>query len=138
MITVFLILLFPPQLSGWELLSTVSVEKGYDNFMGAEIDRPSFSEQLISKEGKSISLEGYIIPLQQDTDQDYFILSRFPYQSCFFCGAAGPETVVEVYADLAFRITDEKVRVKGKLRLNRDNPLHLFYILEDCEVVKLH
>ena len=137
MLTIFLSLLFTPQLSGWELLSSVEIVMGYDDFMGAEVEQPKFSEQLKLREGKELTLEGFIIPLQQEADQDYFVLSRFPYQSCFFCGAAGPETVVEVYSDREFRYTDERVRVTGKLRLNDDNPLHLFYILEDCEVKKL-
>ncbi|WP_424963108.1 hypothetical protein [Ekhidna sp.] len=137
MLTIFLSLLFAPQLSGWELLSSVEIVMGYDDFMGAEVEQPKFPEQLKLREGKELTLEGFIIPLQQEADQDYFVLSRFPYQSCFFCGAAGPETVVEVYSDREFRYTDERVRVTGKLRLNDDNPLHLFYILEECEVTKL-
>ncbi|MEQ8629053.1 hypothetical protein [Ekhidna sp.] len=137
MLTIFLSLLFAPQLSGWELLSSVEIVMGYDDFMGAEVEQPKFSEQLKLREGKELTLEGFIIPLQQEADQDYFVLSRFPYQNCFFCGAAGPETVVEVYSDHEFRYTDERVRVTGKLRLNDDNPLHLFYILEECEVTKL-
>ena len=137
MLTIFLSLLFAPQLSGWELLSSVEIVMGYDDFMGAEVEQPKFSEQLKLREGKELTLEGFIIPLQQEGDQDYFILSRFPYQNCFFCGGAGPETVVEVYSDRKFRYTDERVRVTGTLRLNEDNPLNLFYILEDCEVTKL-
>ncbi|WP_425390135.1 hypothetical protein [Ekhidna sp.] len=137
MLTIFLSLLFTPQLSGWELLSSVEIVMGYDDFMGAEVEQPKFSEQLKLREGKELTLEGFIIPLQQEADQDYFVLSRFPYQNCFFCGAAGPETVVEVYSDRGFRYTDERVRVIGKLRLNDDNPLHLFYILEDCKVTRL-
>lgn len=137
MLTIFIALLFGPQVSGWELLSTVEIVKGYDSFMGAEIDQPKFSEQLILREGKEITLEGFIIPLEQEENQKYFVLSRFPYQSCFFCGAAGPETVVEVYSERTFRITDERVRVEGKLKLNDDNPLHLFFILENSKVEKL-
>lgn len=137
MLTIFLSLLFAPQLSGWELLSSVEIVMGYDDFMGAEVEKPKFSEQLKLREGKELTLEGFIIPLQQESDQDYFVLSRFPYASCFFCGAAGPETVVEVYSDREFRFTDERVRVTGTLRLNDDNPLNLFYILEKCSVTKL-
>lgn len=137
MLTIIIAFLFQPQLSGWELLSSVEIVMGYDDFMGVEVEQPKFSEQLKLREGKELTLEGFIIPLQQESDQDYFILSRFPYQSCFFCGAAGPETVVEVYSDRNFRFTDERVIVKGTLRLNDDNPLHLFYILENCEVTKL-
>ena len=115
----------------------METERGYDDFMGGEIDLPNFSPELVMNEGNQITLEGFIIPLDQIASQDYFVLSRFPYQSCFFCGGAGPETVVEVYAESDFRYTDGQVRVTGTLRLNRDNPLHLFYILEDCEVNRL-
>lgn len=124
------------QPSEWDLLSTVDVVMGYDEFIGAEVEKPQFSEQLKARQGSKVTLEGFIIPLQQDTQQDFFILSRFPYQSCFFCGAAGPETVVEVYSDRSFKYTDERVRVSGTLKLN-DNPLNLFYALENCEVKKL-
>lgn len=134
-----MILLFPfIQLSGWELLSTVDIIIGHDSFMGTDIEKPVFSSQLRDREGTLITLEGFIIPLQQAPEQDYFVLSCFPYQSCFFCGSAGPETVVEVYSHQPFKHTNERVRVKGTLRLNDDNPLHLFYILEDANVVSLN
>ena len=134
--TLLLTLLFSVQLSGWELLASVEVVQGYDEFMGGEIEKPRFSSQLMAKEGKELTLEGYMIPLDETVDE-YFILSRFPYQSCFFCGAAGPETVIEIYSEHKVSYTDERVRVTGKLKLNADNPLHLFYILEDCNVQKL-
>ncbi len=138
MTTLFLALLFSSQFSGWELLSSVEIENGFDEFMGGEIEKPVFSEQLKLHEGKELTLEGFIIPLKEDGDeQAYFILSRFPFQSCFFCGAAGPETVVEVFSDRKVRFTDERVRVTGTLRLNRNNPMRLFYILDECKVEEL-
>lgn len=126
------------QLDGWELLSSVEIVMGYDEFMSTEVEKPVFSKNLLDRQGELLELEGFVIPLQQDLDQDYFVLSRFPYQSCFFCGAAGPETVIEVYTDQKFTFTDERVRVIGKLRLNKDNPLHLFYILDDATAEKIN
>jgi hypothetical protein len=120
--------------TGWDLLATTRIKKGYDAFLDEEIDKPDFPESLRKMNGQKITLEGYIIPLQQAGSQDYFVLSRFPYQSCFFCGAAGPETVVEVYALRSFKFTDERVRVTGTLELNADDPLHLFFLLRDCTV----
>lgn len=136
--TLFLVLSFSSQFSGWNLLSTVEIENGFDEFMGSQIEKPVFSKELLSHEGKELTLEGFIIPLSEDEDgQAYFILSRFPYQSCFFCAAAGPETVVEVFSDRKVRFTDGRVKVTGTLILNRNNPMRLFYVLQDCEVVKL-
>ncbi|MDE0470301.1 MAG: hypothetical protein OXH57_00015 [Ekhidna sp.] len=138
MVLLLLHLMFNPQLSGWGLLSDVEIIKGYDEFMGEEVDQPKFSENLMTHNGKEITLEGFIIPLEKAGEQSYFILSRFPYQSCFFCGAAGPETVVEVFPKKGVSYTDERVRVRGTLKLNKDNPLQLFYTLRDCEVELLN
>ena len=123
-----------PQISGWGLLSTVEIVKGYDEFMSAEVDKPKFSKLLKDNEGSRITLEGFMIPIQQDTKVDYFVLSRFPYQSCFFCGAAGPETVVEVYVNDKVTYTEDRVKVEGTLKLNANNPLQLFYVLKDADV----
>lgn len=130
---VFYVLL-SAQFSGWDLLSQVEIVNGYDEFMGAEVEKPKFSDYLVAQNGNEITLEGFIIPLEQSGNQDYFILSRFPYQSCFFCGAAGPETVIEVFPLKGIRYTDDKIRVKGTLRLNNGNPLQLFYSLKNCTV----
>ena len=130
-------LCYPVQDSGWKLLEKVEIIMGYDSFLGTEAEKPQFSAELITKNGTIISLEGFMIPIQEKKEQDYFILSRYPYQSCFFCGAAGPETVVEVYSSDKLKYTEERIRVKGQLRLNKNNPLHLFYLLENSQIEKL-
>lgn len=126
-----------PMQNAWDLLATTTIKQGHDPFLDESVDLPVFSEQLKKWNGKEIELEGYIIPLDQGVSQGYFVLSRFPYQSCFFCGAAGPETVVEVYSTRKVTYTDERVRVKGKLELNEDDPLHLFFLLRNCTVVAI-
>lgn len=137
MILIFISLLFQTPHSGWELLSMVKINKEFDEFVGAEIDKPIFSDDIKSREGNRIVLDGFMIPLEQDTKQDYFVLSRFPYQSCFFCGGAGPETVVEVFADKEFDFTDDPIRVEGELELNDENPLQLFYVLRNSKITVL-
>jgi len=134
MVSLVFYLLLNPQSLGWDLLADVEIVRGYDEFMNEEIDQPRFSNKLIAYNGKEITLEGFIIPLERGGEQGYFVLSRFPYQSCFFCGAAGPDTVVEAFPKKGIRYTDKKIRVKGILKLNEGNPLQLFYILKDCEV----
>ena len=137
MVCLLLALSFFFQENTWDVLATTDVEIGTDPFLNEAIELPVFSEQVKALDGTEITLEGFVIPLQQQVDQRYFVLSRFPFQSCFFCGAAGPETVAEVYADEEFRYTDEQVRVTGTLELNADNPIRLFFILRNCEVTRL-
>ena len=121
-------------LEGWELLSDVKVMRVYDDFMESEIEKPEFGEELKERNKTVIELEGFVIPLEQFSDVDYFVLSRFPYQSCFFCGNAGPETVVEIYTTKKWSLQDQKVRVSGTLHLNAKDPLHLYFIMRNCSV----
>ena len=125
---------FSIQVGGWELLEKANVVREYDDFLLQEVDRLKFTDEIRSKEGQKFTLEGFVIPLSTEGDQQYFVLSRFPYQSCFFCGAAGPETVVEVYSVKSIKTMDQKVRVTGILKLNEFDPLHLAYMLTDAEV----
>ncbi len=134
MTILLLIFSFSLQPDGWGLLSTVEIVKGYDSFMGTEIECPKFSNELNDVNGDFITLKGFMIPLEEQRGQDYFVLSRFPFQSCFFCGMAGPETVVEVYMEKKTTFTEKRISVTGKLKLNKGNPLHLFFILEDSKI----
>lgn len=134
---IFVLFFFQTPDTGWDLLSTVEITKEYDEFVGDVIDKPIFPELLKRKEGGKIILEGFMIPLEQEIAQDYFVLSRFPFQSCFFCGGAGPETVVEVFSESDFAFTEDRIRVEGELQLNDENPLQLFYVLKNCKIVKL-
>ncbi len=77
-----------------------------------------------------------MIPMQESTAQNFFLLSYFPYAMCFFCGNAEPQTVVEVYLQTAIAFQDEPFRVEGILKLNTQNPEHLFYRLEGARVLK--
>ena len=95
----------------------------------------TFPESAQNLAGELIQIDGFLIPLDQ-TDF-LFVLSQFPFSACFFCDAAGPETVIELWIrpqTLKHYRMDQRVRVQGTLRLNADNPSHLYYILEKAEI----
>jgi len=119
---------------GWETLGKVKLVPGYDEFLGEEIEKPLFPKSISIFEGTRVTVEGYVIPLETSGSSNYFVLSRFPFNSCFFCGNAGPETVMEVYTVEKFEFQDQKVSATGMLKLNADDPLHLFFLLEEAEV----
>jgi hypothetical protein len=64
-------------------------------------------------------------------------LSKFPYSQCFFCGAAGPETIAEIkFKEKQGKFEmDQYLRVKGKLKLNESDIEHGNFILEDAVMV---
>ena len=120
----------------WKTLSKITYKKEYDEIMGFKIDKPVFSDRIKGFEGQEITLSGYIIPVEGYKSHKEFIFSAFPYNMCFFCGGAGPETVMEVEASEAIKYTAEKVTLKGKLTLNADDINRLMYLLTDATLVK--
>jgi hypothetical protein len=83
-----------------------------------------------------VKITGFMIPL--DGMGFSWVLSRNPNSSCFFCGGAGPETVIELRlkpAAMKKYKLDERRTFKGKLKLNRENMDHLTYMLMEAEPV---
>ena len=119
----------------WKTLSRITYTKEYDEFLGFKIDKPVFGESVQALEGKEVSVRGYIIPVEGYKSHTEFIFSAYPYNMCFFCGGAGPETVMEVEASEPVEYTAEQVVLKGKLQLNADDINRLMYVLVDATMV---
>ena len=120
------------QKNTWKVLSEVKYETKMDPTNKYEITFPSFSASIKKLEGQLISLKGYIIPLEATKDQDYFILSQLPFNLCYFCGGAGPETIAEVYTTEPIDFTESMITITGTLELNADDPEHMMYVLKDA------
>ena len=120
----------------WKTLGKISYKKEYDEVLGFKIDKPVFSEAVKKYDGKHIEIRGYIIPVEGYKGHKEFVFSAFPYNMCFFCGGAGPETVMEVKAKEPIEFTVEPITISGILRLNPDDINRLMYALEDAEFVK--
>jgi hypothetical protein len=120
----------------WKSLAKITFEKQYDEMLGFKVDIPVFSEQVKKLEGTVVEIKGYIIPVEGYKNHKEFIFSAFPYNMCFFCGGAGPETVMEVYASEAIKYTAEPIIIKGKLELNDSDINRLIYGLQDATFVK--
>lgn len=122
----------------WKTLEKLTYKKYFDKTLGLNVDQPVFSSEVKKLDGREITIKGYIIPLESYEGQSYFVFSKFPYNMCFFCGGAGPETVMEVETrkGVEIKYTSKMIAIKGKLRLNDDNIDRLMYILEDAVQVK--
>ncbi len=118
---------------GWEVLANLGWEKKYNQEYKQEFTYPKFPPSIKSWQGKEVIVKGYLLPV--DVGGKYVVLSRFPFESCFFCGGAGPESVMQVYMKNPFKIRRKMVTFKGKLRLNDTNVDDLIYILEAAEMM---
>ena len=125
-----------PAESLWKTLAKITYKKEYDEFLGFKIDKPVFSEDIKALNGKEVTVKGFIIPVEGYKGHKEFILSAFPYSMCFFCGGAGPESVMEVVAIEPIEYSSEAVIIKGKLALNTDDVNKLMYSLSGARLVK--
>ena len=137
--TIFLFFIgniFSQNIITWELLKNVEFDEIWSEEFQAYYMVPKFSESVKEMDGKEVQIRGFIIPV--DIVQDYYVLSANPYSSCFFCGQAGPESVMEIqmikkYEGLRM---DQVITYKGILKLNVDDIYQLNYILEDAEIIE--
>jgi hypothetical protein len=120
----------------WKTLAKITYKKEYDEFLGFKIDKPVFSDEIKALNGKEVTVKGFIIPVEGYKSHKEFIFSAFPYSMCFFCGGAGPESVMEVTSLDAIAYTAESITLKGKLKLNSDDVNKLMYALTDARMVK--
>ena len=117
----------------WKTLEDVSYEVTQDEY--GDLYVPVFSPEVQKYKGEWVEVEGYIIPFEGMFKPEQLILSALPISECFFCGAGGPETVMEITMKKGKKVkyTSKRVKIKGKLILNRDNPDKLMYLLEEGE-----
>jgi hypothetical protein len=94
---------------------------------------PIFPESLKKLDGKLVSIEGYTIPLDPSGNQ--ITLSANPYSACFFCGKAGPASIMAVLFSSPQKglHTDDYITVSGRLRLNATDPSQPYFTLEHAE-----
>ena len=119
----------------WKTLSKITYKKEYDEVLGFKIDKPVFSDAIKEMEGETVTVKGFIIPTEGYKSHTEFIFSAFPYSMCFFCGGAGPETVMEVITKEPVKYTAEAITLRGKLVLNADDINRLMYFLEEAELI---
>lgn len=138
----FICILFDNKLSSqsstWATLGMVSTATSFDPEFGMEIKKVKVSPVAKSLEGKEIEVDGYIIPLKGKLDQNHFMLSKFTNNMCFFCGKAGPETAMQVFLANGKKAaySDDKIKVRGILRINENDPGGLLYTLENAILIK--
>jgi uncharacterized membrane protein YcgQ (UPF0703/DUF1980 family) len=117
----------------WEMLSKVKYKRKEHEEYGL-VNFPLFSNELKELRGKTIIISGYIIPLDSET----YVLSRYVYASCFFCGGAGAESIMGIsFSNLKKRLkTDQYVTLKGQLYLNEDDVNDWMFQIDKAEIIK--
>lgn len=119
----------------WDILKDVVFKKKWYPQESIFMLYPTFGPGIKKLENKEVIIKGYVIPVDAATNM--YVLSAFPYSQCFFCGGAGPESVMSLKpkkgASHKYK-TDEMHTFKGKLKLNADDIYEMNYILEEADL----
>ncbi len=114
----------------WQSLTDVTFKEMYVQDIDSYYWKPTFGASVKAMEGKEVYITGYVIPV--DYDENFYVVSRYPYANCYFCGGGGPESVVDLRFAGKNRTykTDERLTFRGKLKLNATDIYQMNYILE--------
>ena len=118
----------------WETLRDVTFKKKWYAEESIYMLHPTFGPSVEKLKNQQVSITGYILPV--DLDANLYVLSAFPFSACFFCGGAGPETVMTLNFKKNSRKfkTDERLTLVGTLKLNADDIYKMNYILDGAEI----
>lgn len=119
----------------WKTLQAISYEKKFYKEINDHMMAPVFTEAIKRLDGKVIEVEGYVVPF--DETGKTVVLSANPYAACFFCGKAGPASVLTVKLKNTKHKyeTDDYHHFKGILRLNYTDVNEFYYVLEQGEQI---
>ncbi len=120
----------------WNILADAEWKEQWDEEIQAYWLVPEFGDRLRTYEGKEIEIRGYFMPINEE--EGFFVLSKNPWASCFFCGMAGPETIIELQMEdpreHRFKM-DQRLVFRGILQLNNTDFMHCNYILTEATPV---
>lgn len=110
----------PMMNESWEAINTLMYKVTYKD--NETIYTPHFPEELRAIENKTITLPGYLIPLNGGRDHEMFMLSVLPIMQCMFCGTNDIPPMVEIFMKKGqkVRFTETPIKIRGRVRLSAD------------------
>jgi len=121
-----------PDTLSWKLLGLIKfVKKPHKDY--GEVNFPQVNPKLKSLHKKKVVMTGFIVPI----DNTNYALSKNVFASCFFCGKAGPETIMGLKFKNPKKLrTDQYLTIEGTLRVNEANVDDWIYNIDDAVIVK--
>ncbi len=118
-----------PGVTSWRLLSLVQPIKSGNKIV------PEFDKQIQTLNGKTVQVQGFMLPLDMGDKQKRFLLSAAP-PHCTFCLPGGAESMIEVRSKAGVAYGFDAVTLSGTLSVLKDDPTGLYYRLTDAAAVR--
>jgi len=118
----------------WKLLGQIKYVKKPSPDYPEGVMFPIINPTLKAKNKKTIVMSGFIIPI----DNKNYALSKNVFASCFFCGQAGPETIMGIkFKNPNIKLkTDQYVTLTGTFRYNDNDVDDWIYHVENAVITK--
>lgn len=114
-----------PGFTSWRVLGQVELVKQNRKMV------PAFDRSVTALDGKTVRVQGFMMPLDIGDKQRRFLLVAAP-PHCAFCLPAGPDAMIEVRAKSDIRYGFDAISVSGKLQVLKDDPAGLYYRMIDA------
>lgn len=116
----------------WKILNKLEYKEQEHEAYGT-VMMPVFTKEVLQYNQKRVIIKGYILPVDRKT----YALSKNVYAACFFCGKAGPETVMGLtFKNPPGRIKmDTYATLSGILTINGTDVEDWMYSLRDVEIL---
>ncbi len=102
----------------WETINKLMYKVTYKD--NQTVYTPHFPDELKAIDAKTVTLPGYLVPINGGRDHDTFMISVLPIMQCMFCGQGDIPPMVEVFMKKGkkVRFTEEPIKITGTVRLN--------------------
>ncbi len=118
----------------WKLLAQIKYLKKPSKDYPEGVMYPVINPTLKTKNKKQVTMSGFIIPI----DNKNYALSKNVFASCFFCGQAGPETIIGLHfknSNMKLK-TDQYVTIQGDFRYNDADVDDWIYHVDNAVITK--
>ncbi|MFD2601300.1 hypothetical protein [Flavobacterium suzhouense] len=118
----------------WKLLAQIKYLKKPSKDYPEGVMYPVINPTLKAKNKKPVTMSGFIVPI----DNKNYALSKNVFASCFFCGKAGPETIMGLkFKNPNIKLkTDQYVTVEGTFRYNDTDVDDWIYHVDNAVITK--
>lgn len=118
----------------WKLLAQIKYLKKPSKDYPEGVMYPIINTTLKAKNKKTVTMSGFIVPI----DNKNYALSKNVFASCFFCGKAGPETIMGLkFKNPNMKLkTDQYVTVEGTFRYNDTDVDDWIYHVDNAVITK--
>ncbi|POY35398.1 hypothetical protein C3K47_15155 [Solitalea longa] len=100
----------------WDVIGTLKINK-----VTTDKQVAVFSAQIKSMENKRVTLQGYMIPIEEGIKHKRFLLSTLPVNQCYYCGKNGVPIMIEIEMETPIDFSYKPIEISGIFKLNYKN-----------------